>query len=135
MDIDAAVRGDGQHILGENLPVRRDDHQIGLERPHGGNAFRRVDAFRLKNRHIVRLRDRLHAGTGLARGAALLTDGAVRLRHQADNLVATGQQCLKRGLGEAAGAHHDDSHSYIGSKSPFLSRFSISASGGISPRS
>ena len=63
-----------------------------------------------KTGHLMLQGDVLHAAAGLPRRAALLADGAVRLRHQADDRMRAGEQCLKSRLGEQAGAHHDETH-------------------------
>ena len=80
----------------------------------------------------------LETTADLARRAALLSHRAIRLRHQADDGMYAGQERLEGRLGKRARSHHDQTHGLSrahASASSAVSSFSMSASGGISPRS
>src|SRR5262249_37425755 len=135
---------DRQHVAGEYLPVGGHDQQLGPERLEPGDALGGVDALGLEDGDVVLQGDLLHADAGLARGAALLAGRAVRLGDQAGDGVRAGEQGLEGGLGEGAGAHHDDAHGvpYIrgacfasASASRSASILAMASLDGMSPRS
>ena len=80
--------GGGQHVLRQNLAVGGDDEQVGLPAPAVAATPSGVLMLSgWKTGTPLFLGDGLHAVAGLAGGAAFLADGAIRLRHQADDLV------------------------------------------------
>ena len=107
MDVDTSLEGNRQNVARENLAVGGYHQQIGLERLKSGDSFRRIDALGLKNGNVMLQGDGFHAAADLAGAAALLTDGAVRLRDQTDHRMRSLQKRRKCRLGESAGAHHD----------------------------
>src|SRR5205823_6928739 len=96
--VDAAPGRRGEDVFREDLAVSGDDEQLGPERLDAGDAFGRVDALGLQDGDAARDGEVLHALAGLAGRAALLAGGAVRLRHEADDLVRAVEQGLKRRL-------------------------------------
>ena len=61
-----------QHFLRQDLPVGRDDEQVGLQAAEHRHAFGRVDALRLEDGNALLGRDLLHPAADLAGAAALL---------------------------------------------------------------
>ncbi len=115
VDVDAPQGRHCQDLLGKNLAVGSNHEQIRLQNSKLGDRFRRIRALWLQDWNTSLEGHGLQASARLASGGSLLADGAVRLSHQANHGMQTGQQSLERRLGKCTGSHHHKAHRWSAS--------------------
>src|SRR5712692_2801694 len=105
MNVDRAVLRNRQHRARDDLPVRDDDQQVGLEPPQPLDRIRVADALglvylqaKLPCGHFHGRRRQLHAPAG----------GSIRLRDHQLDLVARVDQSFEGPYGELGRAGEDD---------------------------
>ena len=114
VDVDRAARRHREHVLREDLPVGRDDEQIGPQLAELRQPFGRVDALGLDDRHAAAaamFAMPLPVWRVLPRLLPASRSGCVT--RPTTSPAERREQRLERRLGERPGAHHHDSHAQI----------------------
>ena len=106
MDVDAAMRRQFENLGSQDLPVRGDDDQVGMQLRQSPSRLRRPETWRLKDREAETKGGLLHRRGGKGPPAA---SRPIRLGQDADQREARGQR-LEGGQGELGRPQEHDPH-------------------------
>ena len=108
MNVNRALRRNGEYRGREHLTVRRHDEEVRVQGLQVGDGLIGFDRVGLENGHTA------FDGGDLERVDVLMVTAsrAIRLSHQTDDLMRRIEQREKRGLRQIPGPHEDDAKTH-----------------------